>query len=203
MFTSLTLLKDWLLPESLRADYKWNDVITAIGQGVSSSFDSYTNRALEYAVGKADVFKASLTAFALSCYPVVTVTKFETRGSLSDGWTVGVVNDSIYSLDETSGLVEFMSANGTSQEQVRLTYTGGYWAASTKYPTLPTGATAMPSDLMLAYRAQCELAWNQKDKLGGNILVTTQEQKPYTWSDHALLDGVQDVLKRYIRYQIL
>lgn len=200
MYVTLTQLKERLLIEARRSDYSWDATLQLIGDSVCSSFDTYANRTLSYTVGKQDVFRASLDAWTLSAYPVVSITAVDTRDSASDGWQAETVNDVVWNVDEQSGLVEMLHPMGVAQEHVRLTHTGGYWYPTTTYTTLPAGATALPNDLLGAFYRQCQVLFELESKNGANLLGAN---RPMGWLYTAELDKhVEAVLKFYRRYQV-
>ena len=131
----------------------------------------------------------------------MSVTAVDSRSDMAGGWT-SEGTDSIYGLDEPSGTITFLSPMGLAREQVRVTHTGGYWTVSTPYPTLPTGATALPGDLMLAFKEQCLTAWRNLDKIGTSILSERRPEASYLYSTE-LEKGVESILKQYRRQLIL
>lgn len=199
MYLTLDQLKGWLLPESLRADYKFDNLISAISEGVAGAFDRFSNRTLGYTVGAQDIYRANLDTFVLSCYPVVSLTAVDYRGDLTSGWVSQTVNDVVSVWDPTSGTVQLQSALGTNTGQVRITHTGGYWYFSATYPAMPVGATALPNDLLSAYRLQVERIWKSRDRMGLSIA----DPKP---AEVATIDFdpiTLDILRRHIRHTML
>ena len=199
MYVQLTTLKDWLLAESLRADYKWDDVITAIGTGVAGAFDRYCNRTIAYTVGAKDTFRGNLECYVLSAYPILEITSVELQQGLATGFVLQTLNSVVEDVDLESGVLKLSSSLADSQAQIRVTYTGGYWYYTSTYTTLPTGdggtATALPDALVRAFRIQCKKDFEEFDKIGLKILEQQKSEKNYPWDER--VPPILDTFKRY------
>jgi hypothetical protein len=83
-----------------------------------------------------------------------------------------------------------------------LSWTAVSLAAAADDSELPIGATAVPEDLLLAWRLQCEQVWTKRDKLGLNIGEKQDNVFQGALSRIGLLDGVVDMLHPYRRYSL-
>jgi len=64
----------------------YDDLLTAAIKAISTRFDKETNRTLARSTGLTDEFPASDTEIPVSCFPIESVTKFETKTNETDGW---------------------------------------------------------------------------------------------------------------------
>jgi hypothetical protein len=168
--SSLTFLKSQLLAERLRDDESYDAALTAIGQGVAAAFDRHCNRHLARAVDDEVIFPADRLSLCLPRYPVAAVTSIEVAVDYATGFADSDLSF-IASLDKASGLLNFTAALGGRLEQGRITYTGGYWFDTSEDAsgTLPTDATALPADILLAWIEQCKKVWEVYDPQGTGI----------------------------------
>jgi hypothetical protein len=77
MLTQLTTVKSRLALTV--TDY--DDLITAAIKAVSTRFDKDTNRTLARSTGFTDEFPATDTEVPASCFPIKSVTKWETKSN--------------------------------------------------------------------------------------------------------------------------
>jgi hypothetical protein len=61
-------------------------LLTNAINAISSRFDKETNRTLSRTVNATFEFCSCDTEISVPCYPIETVTKFETKSSESEGW---------------------------------------------------------------------------------------------------------------------
>lgn len=205
--SNLATLKAWLLPESMRLNDDYDAQILAIGLGMSGLLERHCHRQFARAIGATHECSADRAHVVLPRYPVEAVTKVEIRRNLTEGWVE--LTDVVENQNLAAGLLLFGSELGSWGERLRLTYTGGYWwrtaePADTGYAadTLPTGATALPDDLQLAWRLQCELAWSKRDNLGLSIGEKPDNVSVGSLSRIQLTDGVKDMLRPYVRLSL-
>src|SRR6266571_7190592 len=85
MITQLSTVKARLAIDPL--DTTYDDLLTNAIKAVSARFDKECNRTLARVVGLTDEFDPRDTELPLSCYPVESVTKFETKSNETDGWS--------------------------------------------------------------------------------------------------------------------
>lgn len=169
-FANLYTLKSQVLSASLVSGTDYDAKLTAIGLGVAGLFEQYCNRAFRRVVADTVIFSAGRPNYYLPRFPLEAVTKLETRSLKSDSWTEDTSQPA--SWNESTGLIDFGLTLGDAAMQVRVTYTGGYFwdekePADNGYPTSqPSGSTALPEVLKLAWFLQCAEVWNKMDKLG-------------------------------------
>src|SRR3954462_12930419 len=84
MLTQLSTVKSRLAIDDL--DVQYDALLTTAISAVSFRFDKETNRTLARTVDTTFEFSADDTEILLPCYPVESVTKFETKISESSGW---------------------------------------------------------------------------------------------------------------------
>jgi len=200
---NLTELKAQLLAEALRVDTGYDAVLLAIGRGVAGQFDTFCNRKLARAEGDTYTVTADREQYYLPRYPVESVSQVELKTDEATGWVVQA-DDIILTKNPASGMVYLGSAYGPYYAHIRFTYTGGYWFDETEEnnDTLPTGATALPADVKLAWILQCRAVWQSIDKLGTDILKTgsSAAQAAASVSGLDLVSAVEKALQKHIRY---
>lgn len=122
---TLSELKTHLLPEDLRADTRWDGVLTSLGRGVAERLQRACNRRFAYVVDDVFEFSADRGHVVLPRYPVVAVSKIEIRSSPTAAWQE--LTDVIQTANLDAGFLLFGADLGTHYDRVRITYTGGYW----------------------------------------------------------------------------
>ncbi len=168
--SNLATLKAWLLPSGLVSGTDYDGQIAAIGKGVAGQMEKSCNRLFGRTVS--DTFECSgdRAHVSLPRYPIETVTTVEVRTDIAAGFvaqTGAILNNALQ-----AGLIYFGADIATHFDRLRITYTGGYFFETLEptdmgYPTAtPSGSFALPSDLLLAWKLQCEHVWGQRDKLG-------------------------------------
>ena len=196
MLTQLSTVKARLAIDDF--EVKYDVLLTNAINAISSRFDKETNRTLSRTVNATYEFCADYTQISVSCYPIETVTKFETKSSESAGW-----------LEQTG--VEFLIRQGCiisfsnnfrlwtldiRPSLARVTYTAGYVLPGT---TPGPGQTPLPSDLEQAAVEQVAYWFQIRDKLG----LKTRWPHAGTYEGLFpidLLPNVQTVLKTYQRW---
>ena len=168
---TLTELKKHVLAESLRTGTDFDTALSSIGSGVAVAFDKHCNRTFARGSGVSETIGANRDFYYVRRYPIESVTSLEILSNDSDGWQTLAVADAINNTVNEIGRLYFGFEHGQWYEQLRVTYTGGYWVDQTEQgtDTLPTGATALPADIKLAWLTQCQHAFNQRDRLGASI----------------------------------
>src|SRR3954462_219462 len=164
LLTTLDSLKTRLaIPET---DGINDDMLTFIIEAVSARFDKETNRTLARTVDATFEFDVDDLEISVPCYPIESVTKFETKTSESEGWVQQsdvdylIRNSCIISLTadfRRKILDEGLGAIG------RVTYTAGYVLPGTD-PIL--GQTPLPSDLEHAAIEQAAFWFIRRDMVG-------------------------------------
>jgi hypothetical protein len=169
-----TELKRHLLAASLVNGVAYDKTIEAIGKGVAAQFDRFCNRRLARAVGDTFTFYADRTQVVLPRYPVEAVTAIAQKDDEATGF-VALDSTVMLSVGRENGLVQFGAKLGTYLSQIRITFTGGWYVVTqeeseTGYSeAVPSGATALPADVKLAWLQQCARVWELRDKLGTGI----------------------------------
>src|SRR6478736_5914281 len=85
MLTSLDPLKSRLNVDTI--DVTQDDLLTFIIEAVSARFDQETNRTLARTENATFEFDADDSEICVPCYPVESISKFETKVSESSGWS--------------------------------------------------------------------------------------------------------------------
>src|SRR5690242_15635703 len=84
MLTQLSTIKSRL--QILDTDTTYDALLTSAIQAISARFDKETNRTLARTENATDEFDTDDTEIPVSCYPIETVTKFETKTTETEGW---------------------------------------------------------------------------------------------------------------------
>ena len=214
--SNLGTLKAWLLPASLTGtDY--DAQVLGIGLGVAAQLERHCVRDFARTVGATHECDAARRSILVRRFPIEEVTDIDLReaGAAVDAWSEQSLGE-VDQIQHDSGLIELAGPFGSWRDRLRITYTGGYWwnqqeSAYTPPVTptdedpdlsvIPEGAKALPADLLLAWKLQCEHVWAQRDKLGTNIGA-----KPGSAPSLALIEllpVVKEILRTYIRYDLV
>lgn len=197
-FSSLTILKKHLLAEALRASTKYDVALLALGLGVAGQFEQYCNRKFARTVAATCTCSADRDHFYLDRAPVESVASVELKVDDATGWEN---QDSlIINTENESGRVYWAAPLWDNNGQLRFTFTGGYWWDQTEETndSLPSGATALPAELQLAWLLQCREVWANLDKLGINIAEA--KEKAFALSGVELIPAARAVLGNYRRF---
>jgi hypothetical protein len=156
MLAQLSTVKDRLALSVTTYDTLLTNAIKA----VSARLDHLTNRTLVRTVDFTQEFIADETELVLSCYPLESVSSFELKSSESEGW---LVQTDVDYLIRSGCVISFANPLGSSREQARVTYTGGYVLPGA---TPAPGQTSLPNDLEQACVEQVTFWFRNKDVLG-------------------------------------
>jgi len=209
---NLHSLKSHLLAPSLVAGTEFDTVLANIGLGVAAQFEKFCNRCFLRTASAVEIFPADYSQFILARTPVESISAIALKQTEALGFVAQTVNDFIRTFHPASGVVYLTTGDaGTFSAQIKFTYTGGYFwnilePADSGYPTaLPSGATALPEDLKLAWLQQCTLAWQVKDKLGADITTTGSAAATVAGSLAGLefLPDVKRTLTQYVHMQLV
>lgn len=200
-FDSLTDLKAFLLPGVIRADDDFDVEIALLGKGVAAAFDRYCNRRFPRLTGATEIVSADRWHYVVARYPVEQVTKVEQKSDEATGWVEQA--GAVEFIREDNGVIDFGSIMGRSNELLRITYDGGYWfdESEDNSGTLPSGATALPDDLHLAWLQQVKDLWTRRDKLGQSFRQADQAAVADLLRGE-LLPMVRHTLHAYRRYAL-
>ena len=165
----------------------YDEAITLIGRGAAGLIDRHCNRTFKRSAAAVEDFRGGAEVLVLARYPLEAITSIGLKAAGESAFTTqsGVVDT--YAVE--SGVLLLSSAVGTHQDQLRVTYAGGYWYDTTddESGTMPTGATLLPYDITAAWLLQCQQIWQSRDDIG--IAHVT------TGGDGALLNTRLGVLK--------
>jgi hypothetical protein len=158
--STLLWLKKRLLMASDVETSTFDDAILALGLGVAGHLEDMTGRKFGRVVGEKHEFDASRTFTLVARYPIEAVTQIELRLTAVAGWESWTGD---YNIAADSGMVVFPAAMSGYCSRGRLTYTGGWWwnTNETAEDALPSGATAVPPGLQLAWAQACKFLWDR------------------------------------------
>jgi hypothetical protein len=194
------VLRKFLLPEAMWTGDNYAVPIAAIGLGVAKSFDQYCNRKFKRSTAHIDQFTGDRDHWYLGATPVESITSFQTKSDETVGWETQT--GAWTNLQTDSGRLWFGGSQWNEEYLVRVNYTGGYWydATDTQTDTIPANATALPKDIELAWKIQCQHLWNMRDKIG--VALSSGPGEASKLNDYDLIPDVRRILNAYVRYQI-
>jgi hypothetical protein len=195
MLTQLSTVKTRLsIPDT---DVTQDDLLTFIIEAISARFDQETNRTLARTEDATFEFDADDSEISVPCYPIESISKFETKTSEAEGW---VEQMGIDYLIRNSCIISLPSPiyHLPSPSLARVTYTGGYVLPGTD--PLP-GQTALPPDLEHAAIEQVSTWFLRRDDIGLDALWP-KGGVMQRFSKLDLLLPVAQVLKTYKRWTL-
>lgn len=189
--TQLATVKARLeLPES---DVKDDVLLAGLIALVSGRIADFCNRKFGYLAEATYEFSADDTEVIVQRYPIAAdgVSKFEVKSSESGGWIEQAGQDFIIRRD---CLISLTSLLGSSREQARVTFAGGY-----KLPGGDDDAEALPAQIDGACVEQVVYLYRNKSKLG--LSSVSSEGGAVTFDAMAidLLPTVAEALKQFRR----
>src|SRR6266478_4370544 len=139
----------------------YDGILTNALKAVSDRFDKETNRTLARTTAATHEFEADETEVSPPCYPIESVTKFETKSNETDGW---IEQTGVSYLLRRQCVVSISSPLDTRPSALaRLTYSAGYVLPGT---TPGAGQTALPDDLEQAAVEQIAYWFRNRDNTG-------------------------------------
>jgi hypothetical protein len=196
MLTQLSTVKARLGIDDFNVQF--DVLLTNAISAISSRFDKETNRTLSRVVNATFEFCSGDTEISVPCYPIETVTKFETKSSESAGW---VEQTGVDFLIRQASVISVNLQPATFNFQpglARVTYSGGYVFPGT---TPGPGQNPLPSDLEQAAVEQVAYWFQIRDKLG--LKTRWPHQGTYEgFFPLDLLPNAQTVLKIYQRWSL-
>jgi hypothetical protein len=191
MLTQLTTIKTRLGLSDF--DVKDDALLTNFIKAFSAQADNECRRTLARMADTTQEFNPAEPHILLASYPLETVSRFELKTNETDGW---VVQPNVEFLIRRNCVISLAAPLGTSRQDGRVTYTGGYVLPGT---TPGAGQTALPSDLEQAAVEQVAAWYQNRDKLGLTL------HRPYqgTYDRFAqvdLLPNVRIILEKYERW---
>jgi hypothetical protein len=144
MITQLATVKQRL--QILDTDTTYDALLTSAIQALSARFDKETNRTLARTENATEEFQPDDTEINVACYPIETVTKFETKTTEAEGWLEHPTPNYLIRSRCIISLPSPISylPSSTPGALARVTYTGGYVLPGT---TPGSGQTPLPDDI--------------------------------------------------------
>lgn len=207
---NLTSLKQHLLGKTMQANTNFDSVIRDVGLGVARLIEQYCNRALARAENSAEIFPADRCVFLVKRFPIESIASAHVLQNRTDGW-VEQADDFIVNFRADTGLI-FTAQNtdvGLPHEQVRFTYTGGYFIELLEpeegVTDQPAGSEALPDDVRLAWLLMCRLVYSSVNKLGTDILKEGPDSQFVTGTLAGLEmpQQIKDMLAPHRRIQMI
>ncbi|HSU56991.1 MAG TPA: head-tail connector protein [Candidatus Dormibacteraeota bacterium] len=195
MLTTLDNLKARLAIAD--TDVTSDDLLTSVIEAVSTRFENETNRTFARTENTTFEFEADQQEISPPCYPIDSVSKFETKVSEAAGW---VEQSGIDYLIRQSCLVSLTEPLNYELSTInpalaRITYTAGYVLPGTDPEP---GQTPLPPDLEHACIEQCAAWFLHRDKVG--LEINWPKGGIYQrFSQLPLLPLVRAVLSKYER----
>ena len=196
MLTQLTTVKARL--GILDTDTTNDTLLTNAIKAISARFDRECNRTLARTENFVQEFPENETAICAACYPIESVTKFETKTSEAEGWVEQTGVDYLIRQRCVISLPFPLATLNSQPLTSRVTYTGGYVLPG----TVPgAGQTALPDDLEQAAVEQAAFWFQNRDRIG--LLRAWDYHATYRhFAALDLLAGVKAVLTKYARWNI-
>ena len=191
-------LKRYLLNEGIADETGYDEAILALGRGVAGLFDRYCNRTFKRGASITEDFRGGTDLILLGRYPVESVASVGLKSTGESTFTTQT--DIVDTVGLNSGILQLVSELGTHRDQIRVTYTGGYWYDPTDdgTGTQPTGAALLPYDIKLAWLNQCLHVWSKRQNLGLDHVITDPQQRT-TFTNLDLVPAVKGTLDQFRR----
>lgn len=202
---NLYTVKQHVLGSSLATSTEFDTVLATLAKGVAAQFEKFCNRKFPRLAGDTFICPANRDFVTVLRYPIESISALAQKSSEADGFvTLGAVNSVLSGIQNAAGIVQFGTQLGSHLEQVRITYTGGYFYETLEptdggYPTSqPSGSTALPEDIRLAWLLQLGEVWNKRDKLGLGISGKPDDQAGL--ATLKLIPAVEEMLRPHRRF---
>jgi hypothetical protein len=196
MLSQLPTVKARLAIPDLNVEF--DDLLTTALTALSARFDLETNRTLSRTANTTHEFDACETEIIPPCYPIESVSKFETKSTEAEGWVQQNGIDYLIRNGTVVTLSSPLAFDTRPSALSRLTYTGGYVLPG---DTPSPGQTPLPADLEQAAVEQVAYWFQNRDKLG--LLRYWPKDGIYLQlSGLDLLPSVSSVLEKYKRWKI-
>jgi hypothetical protein len=192
-YLHLARLKGRILPAEIATQTRYDERLSALAAGVAAAFDRYTSRLLVRAASQVETVPGGARFYSLARYPVESITSAILTDQ--DGGTETLT---VARLNKAAGLVHFDATPGTDLDSIAITLTGGLWCDTSEFlnGTLPTGASAMPADLIDAFVLQVDHEARVRKIFGGTSSEDLSADLP---KDFDLIPRVERALKYYQR----
>ena len=164
---------------------------------VSARFENDCNRKFGYAQNVVDEFQADERELRVSRYPIdeSQPIAFMRLAKASEGWQS--LSNPEYVV-RRGCVISLVSALGGWQEQIRVTYSGGYLLPD-QSPDSNVQAPALPDDLGQSCVEQCAYLYQNKERLG-LVSVAAEGGRVQHFAKLDLLPSVASVLEKYERW---
>jgi hypothetical protein len=163
---TLGQLKRFLLSAGIVAETTYDEALTFIGKGVAGAFDRYCNRTFKRGASITEDFRGGTDLLLLARYPVESIASVGLKTVGESAFTSQ--GDVIDTAALETGCLLLTATTGTERDQLRVTYTGGYWydTSDDGSGSQPSGSTLLPTDIQLTWLLECQHVWQSRDKLG-------------------------------------
>lgn len=191
MLTQLTTLKARL---GIAAhDVADDTLLTNFIKHATARFDRECNRTFARGSGITGEFGGDDTELRVSRFPVESVTSFHLKSNETDGWEL---QSDVEHVIRRACVISLPTALGTWQQQLRVTYTGGYVLPGT---TPAAGQTALPDDIEQSCAEQCVYWYQNRDRLG-LVSVGGEGASVQQFAQLDLLPHVKAALSKHHRW---
>ena len=174
------------------ADTVDDTLLTNLIKFASGRFDRESNRTFAHGSSITEEFRGDEAELRPRRYPIETIAAFHLKTNETEGW---VQQTSVVYLIRDACVVSLPAALGSSHQQLRVTYTGGYVLPGT---TPSAGQTALPDEVEQACIEQVAL-WYQRRHHLGLASVPTADRTFYKLAEVDLLPQVEAILRKYAR----
>lgn len=196
MLTQLSTVKGRL--SLTEADTSNDTLLMNAIQAVSARFERECNRLFTRTEGAGFEFSPNDMELVVDCYPIETVTRFETKTSEALGWLEQTGIDFLIRCSCVISLRSAMSVELGTSALCRVIYTGGYVMPGAE--ALP-GQHPLPSDLEQAAVEQVAFWFQNRERLGLQR-VWDYHSTYRQFADLDLLTPVRAVLEHYTRWRV-
>src|SRR6185436_20079216 len=124
MLITLETVKSRLTIDPLFVDF--DDLLTTALTAISARFDRETSRTLTRTANATHEFDSAETEIIPPCYPIESVSKFETKSTEAEGWVEQTSVNYLIRRSTVVSLVTPLSTLNSSLSTCRITYTGGF-----------------------------------------------------------------------------
>lgn len=188
-FSTLVYLKSRLLPDAGIEETQWDTALGKLGLAVAARFNAHCNRDLDRLEDTTYFASARTMSVTLRRFPVESITSVEVIAT--DGTTTAL-EETGYTLDTASGVLEFLTPPGDRTDRLKVTYTGGFWLDPLTGATLPTGATALPDDLLEAWVSEVQIQAESRNLFGAiSLRKDSTKSKPSTGLDESTVEALR------------
>lgn len=181
----------------MRSRTDFDSALTSLGLGVALMMERFCARQFTRLSGAVEKFSANNLTFSLSRYPLESVSSIVLVDAQSADTTT--ITSDVMRTDLGAGLVHFDTVPGTQHDGVTITFTGGFWWDTTEDASgsLPSGATALPADLLLAFFLQMKAVCESQNIFG--TAAVESDTKAAAKASLELTPAVQSILQTYRR----